>query len=438
MKLTDFPNEILHDVISNISLNSDLAKVTLVSHRFKILTEPLLYRNIHFDAEPLDEYPSGFLPTLKRTDQLIANLKARSELGRYTTAFSLRVTHPLWYECYPQISIIRHMPRLRQLSYDPPAVHGGGIPAECKKLTAQRFDFSHVTNHYDNDSRFWLEHGIPLEIIAKHLWQPSLRKVQAEKVFFAGEFEHDLFLGPRRIRHGRSPVEDLRFLDCCPRIDGDVVRAFINAIGHLKCFAFEIKSPWEPLAAPNDPAPEIDVRPALQAHYATMEELAISTSDHALEYRNLWQSPGSFVQWPSLKRLAVPIVMLCGELAHHAMLHQVLPPQLEEIQLEKKMWILSEHALNYFEGTQAARENDLTLLKELAKNKEVCVPGLKRLIWWLQHPSAQNVNDPRHLLNASTVETFALETFKNVGVKFELISTPFFKETPFGQRLYEW
>lgn len=282
MKLTDFPNEILHTIISNISLNSDLAKVTLVSHRFKALTEPLQYRNVHLNAEPFVEYRSGYLPTLKQTDQLIANLKARPELGRYTTFFSLRVPHPLWYETYPQISIIRRMPGLRQISYDPPAIHGGGIPKECKNLRDLRFDFSHVTKHYDGDSASWLELGFPLEIIAKDLWHPSLRKVQAEKVFFNSKFERDLFLGPRRMRCGSSSVEDLRFLDCCPRIDGNVVMAFINAIHNLKCFALEIKSPWEPLNARNRPAPKADVRPALQAHHATIEEFAISASDRAL------------------------------------------------------------------------------------------------------------------------------------------------------------
>lgn len=424
MKLTDFPNEILKNVVANIPLNSDLARVTLVSHRFKNLTEPLLYRIVHLDAEPLEECRLGFIPTLKRTDQLIATLKARPELGRYTTAFSLRVTHFPWYHSYPQISIIRRMPGLRKLSYDPPAIHGGGTPTECKDLTAQRFDFSHVTNHYDEDGgRLWLELGVPLEIVAKHLWGPSVRKVQAEKLFFTDKFEHEQCLDQRRIRAGLSAVEDLRFLNCCPRIHGDSVTAFLNAVIHLRCFVFEIESPWEPLMVPNDPAHEVDLRPALLAHLSTIEELAISTTDDALKNYQPVQSPGSFVQWTALKRLAVPYATVS-----HAMLHKVLPPQLEELQLER---------LNCCEEKPAGPEDDLVLFRELAKNKEVCVPGLKRLIWWLQHPSAQDPND-HNLFQLSVVEGLGLETFKNVGVRFEWISTPFFKDTPFGQRLYEW
>lgn len=445
MKLTDFSHEILLQVISNIPLNSDLAKVTLVSHRFNDLAETLLYRNIHFDAEPLEECQLGYIPTLKRTDQLIANLKARPELGRYTTAFSLRVTHPLWYQSYPQLSIIRRMPGLRQLSYDPPAVHGGGIPTENKKLTALRFDFSHVTNHYyDDGGLLWLELGIPLEVIARDLWHPSLRKLQAEKIFFGDKFEPEPWLGQRRMRQGRSPVEDLRFLDCFPHIDGKGLNAFINAIRHLKCFVLEIESPKDPLVVPNTLAPEVEIRPALLAHRATIEELAISTTNHALRCYSIVHAPGSFVQWNALKRLAMPEVMLSRDLPYHVMLHVVLPPQLEELQLEKKLWTVSAQGVDRSsEESQLVTEKDLTLFKELAKNKEMCVPGLKRLIWWLQHASSRNFSDsdsgPTFSVHAPMGKMDALESIlKKVGVQFEWVQTALFKDTPFSKRLYEW
>ena len=313
MDLTKFPSQILNKIVSHISRNSDLANITLVSHFFKELAEPILYHNVHLNAEPLEDCPVGIIPTLKWTDQLIKNLKAHPKLGTHTIAFSWRVTHPLWYQSYPQISVISRMPRLRQLFYDPPAIHGGGLLKECKNLEALRFDFSHVTNHYIEDGgSSWLEHGIPLEIIAKHLWGPSLRKLQAEKLFFTDRFDHAHLLGQRRLRSGLSSVEDLRFLDCCPRVDHEVFRAFLNSIKHLKCFAFEINSPWEPLVGLNDRPPGIYVRLALQAHRETIEELALSMTDDAFRYHDLVQSPVSFVQWTTLKRLAVPFYILHG------------------------------------------------------------------------------------------------------------------------------
>ena len=430
MELTDFPNEILHLIISQILLNSDVAKVTLVSRRFKTLAEPLLYRSIHFEAEPLGECRLGVVPILKRTDQLIANLKARPELGTYTTAFALKVTHPPWYQSYPQVSIIKRMPKLRQLSYDPPALHGGGIPAECKHLAALRFDFTHVTNHYDEDCRAWLEHGIPLEIIAKYLWHPSLRRIQAEKVLFTAVFEYETWLVLHRMRYGPSPVEDLRFLECCERTEYRALTAFINSVRKLRCFVFEMEAPRKSRPVPNHPPCGIDFRPALHSHSATIEDLALSTSDHALD---LVRCSGSFIYWTALKRLAVPFP---GDFVRHAMLHEFLPPQLEELQLENKFCTASVHEV--LAEYEVGAERIFSPLWELAVNKQARVPGLKWLIWWLQYPSGHSVNGDRYRLRKSTIEMLALEIFRFVGVKFELVLTPFFKETPLGKELYKW
>ena len=428
MELADFPNEILQNIISNIKLNSDLARVLSLSHRFKTLTEPLLYRDIHLDAEPLED--CQFLSTRKRTDQLIANLKARPELGRYTNSFSLRVTHPLWYQSSPQISIIARMSQLRQLSYDPPAVHGGALPDQCKHLSDLRFDFSHVTDHYNDDSTSWLEDGIPLEIIAKHLWQPTLRRLQAEKVSFVQGFEHELYLIQQRMRQGRSLVQDIRFLDCSPCIDYNVLSAFITSVRHLNCFVFDVKLSGESGTAPDDPPVKIDLRPALLTHHHVIQDLALSTSDCALDAVHI---SGSFIQWTALKRLAMPF---SKDLIRYTMLHEILPPQLEELQLEKKIWTFStyEVVMEY----EVVPENELTQFWELANNKQERVPGLKRLIWWLQYPLGQNFEDGNYRLLVSTVQMLAQQNFKDKGVRFEVVTTPFFRETPFGKRLCAW
>lgn len=429
-KITDLTDDTLQYIFSKRLNNSALAKMILVSHRFKMLTEPILYRNIHLDAEPVEERSPGSFPFLKWTDQLIASLKARPELGRYTTALSLRVPSRYWYDSQPQISIIRRMPELCRLSYDPPAVDGKALPPGCKNLTDLRFNFSHVTNHYDNDSSSWMETGIPLEIIAKNLWHPSLRKLQAENVFFTKEFDYRRWLIERRMLHGRSRVDDIRFLDCFPRIEYPVLRALIISVRHLKCFAFEITTPKQSLTAPNDPPCKIDFRPVLGPNNTTIEELALSSSDHPLD---LVKFSGSFLEWGALKRLAVPF---SRDVFRHTTLHQVLPPQLEELQLEKRLWTSStpEITLDY----KIILGDDLSPLWELAKRKPVCVPGLKRLIWWLQYPTGMKFDKARYRFYVSTVELSAQENFTDAGVKFELVETPFFKETPFGKRLYKW
>lgn len=424
MELTDLPTELLREIISHISLNSHLASVVLVSRLFKPLAEPFLYRDIHLNAEPLEEFKVGFRCILRWTYQLIANLRARPELGRYTTTFSLRVPHPLWYQNHPYRSIINRMPGLRQLSSDPPCFNGDGLSTNANSITALRFDFSHVPSHWDDygGSR-WLQRCVPLKIISTHLWHPSVRKLQAEKLLFMDNFVHKYWLGARREELGPSRVEDLRFLDCCPRINGDAVRAFINAIRRLRCFVLEIKSPWEPVTVPpHTPAQEMDIRSALLAHQAWIQELAVSTTGHALQYHTLIQSPGSFVEFTALRRLAMPFAML----SHiYPRLHDVLPPQLEELQLQESIYHFSPPGV----------QPDHQLFKAFAEKKEAYVPGLKNLIWWIQ-PSATKERRNSHA--ASILEQYTTVILGEVGVKFKLISTSFFKDTPFGQRLYEW
>ena len=440
MKLTDLPNEILLDIISSIELNSDLASVTLVSHRFNNLTEPLLYRKIHLNAGPLKNYPPGRLPpTLKRADQLIASFKARRELCAYTTAFSLRVTDPSWYHSCPQLNVIKYMPRLRQLSYDPPAYHEGGSLAENKELAALRLDFSPVTNFkiVENRSLPWLELGDPLRIIAKQLFHPFLRKLQAEKLYFTDQFAHGRWLdqGRRRLGHA-SDVEDLRFLDCCPRIDGGNLTAFINAVSHLKCFVLEINSPWDPLVELNTPAHKVDIGPAMLTHRGTIEELAISTTEHALESSIGLHAIGSLIQWTALKKLAIPEAMLSESPLYQVKLHQVLPPQLEELQLDKKCSTISAQGLKTF---LCILKQDLRRFEELATNKQACVPGLRYVIWWLRDPSLGELSDHTNSTRVPDVELDALEVvFNKVDVQFEWVLTALFKNTPVGKRLYEW
>lgn len=438
MNLTDFPNEILDDIVSKVPQNGDLASLMLVSHDFKSLAEPYFYRNVHLDAEPLEECEPGFLPTLPRTDQLTANLKARPELGRHTKAFSLRVTHPLWYQSYPQIRIIRRMPRLRQLSYDPPAFHGGGIPDQCKDLSALRLDFSHVTKDYEEDGGlFWLERGTPLEIIAENMWHPTLRQLRAEKLRFPGGFEHGHFLGQRQRRHGGSLVEDLQFLHCSPQIDGNVLTAFMNCFKRLKCFVLEIDSHAMAVSMYDESTPPVDVRPALLAHQASLEELVISTDEPTLECFDHMQYPASFVQWAALKRLAAPAFMLLGDPAHRAKLHEVLPPQLQELQITHRFWALALPMPSKF--TEFRERGDFAAMKELAKHKMQSVPGLKRLIWWIQCTPLLEEGQRKAWPNSLVKGMDALEPiFKDVGVKFEFVSPRFFRETPVGQRLCEW
>ena len=436
MELTDLPTEILNHIIAQISLNSDLARVVPLSRQFKTLAEPFLYRKVHLDADRLEECRPGSPPVLKRTDRLIANLKARPDLGKHTTSFSVRVTHSLWWQTDPHVSIMKRMPQLRQVSYDPPALHGASLPPECKRLSDLRLDFRHVTNHYDEDSGAWLEHGIPLQIVAKNLWHPTLRKLQAERLSLTPKFDYRFWLVEQRQRRGFPPVDDVRFLDCNPRIDYRVLSNFITTIKRLRCFVLDVSKPQRnpattPLHQDDNPSDQIDLRPALDTHYLTIHTLALSTSDRALDVVTV---SGSFVYWIALKRLALPYP---EDRARHILLHKILPRQLEELQLEKRIWSLENYD-NVLHQYEAMPENDLTQFLEFAENKRASVPALKRLTWWFQHPAGQRFEEANYRLLVTTVELFAGEVFGQVGVRFEVVATPYFRETPMGRRMCKW
>ena len=82
--------------------------------------------------------------------------------------------------------------------------------------------------------------------------------------------------------------------------------------------------------------------------------------------------------------------------------------------------------------------DDLTQFLEFARNKERFTPGLKRLVWWFQHPAGRGFEGAKYRLLVSSVEMAAGANFGEVGVAFEVVTTPFFRETPLGRRLCKW
>lgn len=446
MELTDLPNEVLYHIISQISLNSDLAKIVALSHRFKTLAEPLLYRSVHFHAEPVIEYPHGHLPVLKRTRRLIANLRARPELRKHTTSLSVRVTNFLWWQTDPHICIMKRMKQLRQVSFDPPAFYGT-LPAECKHLSSVRFDFHNVTDHYDEeDGNSWVEHGIPLQIIAKNLWHPSLRKVQAEQVTFTPLFDYRVWLVQQRQQRGFPAVDDLRFLDCSPRIDYMVLSTFITTSKRLKCFVLDLVFPLRDnqstttTTTSHDPPVPMDLRPALDTHRLTLDTLALATTDRCPPFLSL---SGSLIHWPALKRLAIPFP---HDRARYPFLHAILPPQLELLQLQKSIWMAlpttpTASASNILIQYDGLPEDDLRLFDNLAANKDVYVPGLKWVVLWLQFPGGEEKEVEREKgvrLGVSVVEMAVGEGLGKVGVGFEVVRASGFGETPVGRGVCGW
>lgn len=453
-RLADLPNELLILILSNVHGQSQLAKIALLSKRFKAVVDLLLYRHISLDVEYsakdlhntriVNRYSHTKIPSFQPFDRLIDTFSLNPDLAQQVRTLSLKVRRRLWYKLFAaDIRLLNLLPELRTLSLSPPPFHSG-IPHNNWTLSSLRLDFSHVTDHY-NEEHDWLQIGVPLRILASYLWLPNLRKVQVERVLFTPNFDETRYLLP-----GGSSVEDLRFLKCREQKSDLVVAAFLRSIKHLRRFVFEVSALSFRNAQPGSKGGAFET--ALSEHRETIEELGIATSEGAPVIR--WEL-GPLTQWSSLKRLAVPCFLILGISSGTRRLYEMLPPLLEELQIEHPTvhdnWTLlqmtrwlhmasaSSRTDCYESMVDAARARDITDMQRLAEIKECCVPRLNHVIWWDQKAECTASGNPVHRIDASLAGLIGLfSAFEKVDVKFEWVTEPSFKDTPFGKRLCEW
>ena len=453
--LANLPNELLTQILSNIHRQSHLAKIALVSKHFKALVESFLYRHINLDIQYTtgDVSSTSFVNISSYTkidsflpfDRLIESLSVRQDLARHVHRLDLRVRRRLWYMPFAAHSrLLERLPELRALSLSPPPYHLS-IPASDWTIKSLQLDFSHVTDHYV-EGRDWLQAGVPLYIIAKHLRLAKLRKLQADTVYFARGFDDT-----RQLPIGSSSVVDLRFLNCLVSKSDSVLASFLRSTKYLKRFVVEFWSSRYIRSSPDPYAGAFEV--ALSEHQETIGELAIATSGGLAKI--CW-SLGPLTHWSGLTRLAVPSDIILGKPPRTRKLHEILPPLLEEFQIEhstahlkRTMPQMSFQESPFYQPTRwpgaydseidAARAEDVGDMRLLAANKEIYVPKLKLVIWWYQTPGTPSADYFDYPIDR-TLAGLRLTSlaFEKVGVEFEWVTESLFKDTPFGKRLCEW
>ena len=451
-KIEDLPTEILTQVLSNNPDQSHLAKITLVSKRFKEVVEPLLYRHIslsiRYSAKEfcstrlVNRYSYTTVPSFVRYNRLINTLSLHPDICQQVRTLSLRVHRRLWYMLFAaDFRLLKLLPGLRMLSLSPPPCDST-FAHSIGSLRSLRLDFSHVTNHYDETGE-WVSTGVPLQILARCLRLPELRKVQLERVLYTKKFD-----GKCHFLRDTSFIVDLRLLSSYEQKSDRVLAALLRSIKCLQRLVFEALSESPRMARP---APSAGVfESALSGHRRTIEEFAVATSDGA---GRIGWGLSSFIEWSSLKRLAVPGYMLRGDLSSPCRLHEKLPSLLEELQVEfpigrnsRSPPRMSPHIapesllLGPWESmVDAIGRVRLADMLRLAEVKNVYVPRLNHVVWWYQRPTivpADHLEYPTDMDLCSMIETSM--AFEKVGIKFEWVIQAFFKDTPFGERLFEW
>jgi hypothetical protein len=158
---------------------------------------------------------------------------------------------------------------------------------------------------------------------------------------------------------------------------------------------------------------------ALRLHADTLEGIIIAASDGGSIRRT---TPAcSIILFSSLRKLAIPIS--CLEYREGSKCDLVLPPKLEELQLQQQE-CYEEISAWYccYQG-----------LKALAKGKRNGFPELKLIVWLDQMSIAWSEWSERTPI--PPIGTL-IRTFEEVDVLFSWITHPYFKGSPFGKAFW--
>lgn len=445
----DAPDEVLEIIFSKLPRDAGLIKVAQVCERFKALVLPLLYRSLRLDAKHMradgyvslkpEELPPGLMP-----ESLSLRLKHNPDLCRNVRKLNLTVHNVGWYENPSgHRKLMTLLPSIQEISLNPP-------PKEYNFPMSNRLATMSLDFIYD-DKLFWapsrLIDATPFNL-NNYLSKPSLRKLQ----FKHTEISHYMPIHSGDV--GSSAITDLRFIDWLPQ-ELEILGYVLPSVKHLKHFVVEANgcSFWHN-SKTHGLAPH-DYGLLLQPHSTSLEELIIAYSDGT--YNDGTDFPptstplmGTLTNYHNLKRLAIPEPFLVG--LEDMSFHQLLPPLLEELQMQYPMGV--KNPVLDRQGDVGSRPPyRLMRMKRLAENKASIVPRLKHVIWWFQQtpwqvsvgdPPPYNPNTrsrttdqpPRGPLYGPPEDMYKLaEDFMKVGVKFEWVSMPRFKYTPFGEFL---
>ena len=178
----------------------------LVSHLFKRLAEPLIYKNIFFPFPReklviLENTDRGLYETVRRVHRLIDTLVARPDLRSLNSRLSLDFQDPAWYKYFPLRRPLQLLPQLQELSLPPPPSYTTPLE-DSPSLTSVQLDFDGWTS----------SDGSSPHMVARYMFLPNLRRVHATGVLFGPGSDPRQSLDKIKEQYGGSFVDDLRFL----------------------------------------------------------------------------------------------------------------------------------------------------------------------------------------------------------------------------------
>lgn len=357
-------NDILIDVLDLLSL-TDLCNVALLSSQFTGLAQRVLYQSIHLNIETTNNLNRFKVDPGHKFTSLVNTLSQNPHLRLYISALSIRtwnLSFTLRFAGHEELLIL--IPRLQSLYLDPPPLHFQLLNGSLPLVGTLGLDFSGL-NYIGSEEKA----EDPIEVIARQFWAPHLRSLYIYGISFNPKMS---VLFPSD-RHRTASIANLRLKNCGDHIVG-CLPDILLCVKTLKCFTLEVSTPWE--AAGLDPsamAPEI-IGQFISIHASTLERLEIAGSD-AAEFPST-SLIGSLVGYSNIRRLALPepFLVVVGDEA--STLVDVLPPNLEDLQLQFPML--------FIQGKDRYRSIRIKRLEQVAAAKIVQFPALRRVVWWSQ------------------------------------------------------
>ena len=447
----DLPNEILEMIFSYIPLGSVLMEVAVRCRRFKALVMPVWYRTIRLRADFMlnSSYsPSrpGELPPGLVSEPNGRTLRSYPDFCKHVQHLSLNVLNGNWYtNAGGHQKLLRLLPNLKELSLNPAPKHYNFLMSD--QLTTMRFYFP-----YDFRHSWTPDWPTPFDL-NEYVSKPTLRRLQ-----FTNAHKPNSYPKVHTGNPSSSTITDLRFVNWHIE-DVTILGSVLASMKELKHFILEASGrlPNHPFGQPGEGLGPHDFGLLLEPQKQCLKELILGYSDEAYDSRHfpLRASPviGSLSTYCALRRLAIPEPFLV--LPNDSSIHQLLPPCLEELQIQipDDRIPLTNRQL----GPSKLPPSHIMRMKELARNKREFVPRLKRVVWWFQrkpqpstppwlHDSTtvyrldgpRSADDPRRSVVPSyqkDMEAVA-EGLLKVDVKVEFVLTTSFKNTPFAEYLY--
>ncbi|KAF9891695.1 hypothetical protein FE257_003707 [Aspergillus nanangensis] len=360
MLLKELPTEILSVIFSYIPYGGCLVQIMQVCRLFRDMIDPILYHSMRLPVAltPTSRDSHGDSDNLGHLPGLIGALSARPQHCRLVKVLDLQLNHPKDLDPSYKIKISNLFPSLQGLSLSPPSLYldlTGMLDLEYLRL-----DFDDMAGGPQ-----------PIQLILNPFRVPTLRVLQIESLELDTQW---LDLSPLQ-RHQRSPITDLH-IHVFTHVDQPVgiLTTLLNSVKSLKRFTIDAELDAVIAHMVHDWLSLDEILRALRSHADTLEDIRIAASDGGFIRRIT--PTHSIMLFSSLRKLALPIS--CLEYCEGSHCDIVLPPKLEELQLQQQECYDNIPVLySCYEG-----------LKALAERKRDSFPNLKLLVWWTQMSDA--------------------------------------------------